>query len=285
MALINCPECNKEISDKSAHCINCGAPKNVILESLKKASKSKMTLIKCTNCYKVISGKSTKCINCGVILNEVSDSENKKIVIEEESKNDLDKKSEIADLKHLEEYPINLEFVDIIFNSVGSFLFFILILTLQLMLGVVLSIGMYGVILDDFFSIWTIAMLLTTSVIVRKIYFSKFMKRLLAKRFIKNYFGLTGFLIAFVLWLIIIHLSFISVFDGIKNGLTEIEGFFMFVYLLSAFISANKTSLTIALVLSIIGKFGFKQNFNHLFGIQILIFNIINLIYLHFIFI
>tara|TARA_B100000768_G_scaffold88793_1_gene83319 strand:- start:946 stop:1866 length:921 start_codon:yes stop_codon:yes gene_type:complete len=94
MALINCPECNKEISDKSAHCINCGAPKNVILESLKKASQSKMTLIKCTNCLKVISGKSTKCINCGVILNEVSDSENKKIVIEEESKNDLDKKSE-----------------------------------------------------------------------------------------------------------------------------------------------------------------------------------------------
>ena len=94
MALINCPECNKEISDKSAHCINCGAPKIVILESVKKASKSKITLIKCTNCLKVISGKSTKCINCGVILNEVSDSENKKIVIEEESKNDLDKKSE-----------------------------------------------------------------------------------------------------------------------------------------------------------------------------------------------
>lgn len=24
MALINCPECNKEISDKAEHCINCG---------------------------------------------------------------------------------------------------------------------------------------------------------------------------------------------------------------------------------------------------------------------
>lgn len=26
MALINCPECNKEISDKSVNCINCGYP-------------------------------------------------------------------------------------------------------------------------------------------------------------------------------------------------------------------------------------------------------------------
>ena len=86
MALINCPECNKEISDKSAHCINCGAPKSVMLESAKKASESKMTLVKCTNCLKVISGKSTKCINCGVILNEVSDSKND---LDEKSDNDL----------------------------------------------------------------------------------------------------------------------------------------------------------------------------------------------------
>ena len=41
MALINCSECNKEISDKSAHCINCGAPKSVMLESVKKTKESK----------------------------------------------------------------------------------------------------------------------------------------------------------------------------------------------------------------------------------------------------
>ena len=198
-----------------------------MLESVKKASKSKMTLIKCTNCLKVISGKSTKCINCGVILNEVSDSENKKIVIEEESKNYLDKKSEIADLKHLEEYPINLEFVYIIFNSAVSTFFFILILHLKMVVVFGISVGIKGSVEpSNYIAIGVVISLITTFLIVRKIYFSKFMKRLLAKRFIKNYFGLTGFLIAFVLWLIIIHLSFISVFDGIKNGLTEIEGFF-----------------------------------------------------------
>ena len=26
MALLNCPECNKEISDKSEQCIGCGIP-------------------------------------------------------------------------------------------------------------------------------------------------------------------------------------------------------------------------------------------------------------------
>ena len=26
MALINCPECNKQISDHSAHCLHCGYP-------------------------------------------------------------------------------------------------------------------------------------------------------------------------------------------------------------------------------------------------------------------
>ena len=26
MALINCPECNKQISDKAAACPNCGCP-------------------------------------------------------------------------------------------------------------------------------------------------------------------------------------------------------------------------------------------------------------------
>ena len=36
MALINCPECNKEISDKSEHCIECGAPQHVILSAIKK---------------------------------------------------------------------------------------------------------------------------------------------------------------------------------------------------------------------------------------------------------
>ena len=39
MALINCPECKKEISDKSEHCIECGAPQHVILSGLKEKNK------------------------------------------------------------------------------------------------------------------------------------------------------------------------------------------------------------------------------------------------------
>ena len=35
MTLISCPECKKEISDKSEHCIECGAPQHVILENIK----------------------------------------------------------------------------------------------------------------------------------------------------------------------------------------------------------------------------------------------------------
>jgi hypothetical protein len=32
MALINCPECNKKISDKSEECIGCGAPRDIFLK-------------------------------------------------------------------------------------------------------------------------------------------------------------------------------------------------------------------------------------------------------------
>ena len=227
MSLISCPECKKEISDKSEHCIECGAPQHVILGAAKEAR--------------------------------------------EESK-------EISD--------ITLKVSSIVLKSAVSTFFYILILILKMFVVFGISVGITGSVgPSNYMAIGCLIAFITTFIIVRKIYFSKFINRLLEKSFIKNYFALTGFLIAFILWFIIIHLSFISAFDGIKNGHTEFEGFFMFVYFLSAFISANKTSFAIALVLSIIGKFGFKQNFNHLFGIQILIFSIINLIYLHFIFI
>ena len=34
MALINCPECNKQISDKAEICVGCGAPVEVNPNSL-----------------------------------------------------------------------------------------------------------------------------------------------------------------------------------------------------------------------------------------------------------
>lgn len=36
MALVKCPECGKQISDKSTHCIGCGCPMTFILRELRK---------------------------------------------------------------------------------------------------------------------------------------------------------------------------------------------------------------------------------------------------------
>lgn len=46
MALIKCPECNKEISDKAKKCPNCGFPiKRKKVRTLKKKKKSKNIFI------------------------------------------------------------------------------------------------------------------------------------------------------------------------------------------------------------------------------------------------
>ena len=54
MALINCPECNHRISDKSASCPNCGLP-----------SSKMMLLINCPDCSEPVSNQSPRCSNCG----------------------------------------------------------------------------------------------------------------------------------------------------------------------------------------------------------------------------
>ncbi|MDR2599753.1 MAG: zinc ribbon domain-containing protein [Oscillospiraceae bacterium] len=50
MALIKCPECSKEISDKADACIGCGYP---------------MLIITCAECNKEISNNVNACIECG----------------------------------------------------------------------------------------------------------------------------------------------------------------------------------------------------------------------------
>ena len=40
MALINCPECSKEVSDKVKDCIHCGYPINEVLEDIDETDKS-----------------------------------------------------------------------------------------------------------------------------------------------------------------------------------------------------------------------------------------------------
>ncbi|MFW5669556.1 MAG: zinc ribbon domain-containing protein, partial [Acetivibrio ethanolgignens] len=57
MALINCPECGKEISDKAVSCPNCGVP---IAKPIKKEKTNREK--------KRISNKSKKVIVVGILL-------------------------------------------------------------------------------------------------------------------------------------------------------------------------------------------------------------------------
>lgn len=47
MALVNCPECGKEVSTHAEACPNCGCPKDVILESVEK-TKEKLKPVETT---------------------------------------------------------------------------------------------------------------------------------------------------------------------------------------------------------------------------------------------
>ena len=58
MALINCPECNKEISDKANACINCGYPLTLI-------EKVKIN-INCKYCNAKCKSDDDYCDACGM---------------------------------------------------------------------------------------------------------------------------------------------------------------------------------------------------------------------------
>ena len=64
MSLINCPNCNKEISDKAKVCVGCG---HRILDD---ASVEKIT-INCPECGAFIDGMTDICNNCGYPLNSL----------------------------------------------------------------------------------------------------------------------------------------------------------------------------------------------------------------------
>lgn len=55
MAMIQCPECGKEISDKAKKCIHCG---KILIEE-------QPEVIKCSECGAVLSSTDTECPNCG----------------------------------------------------------------------------------------------------------------------------------------------------------------------------------------------------------------------------
>lgn len=64
MALINCPECNNEVSDKAVSCPNCGFP---IQEQSFKSASSSIEVNICPKCGH-IWGKYEECQDCGTKL-------------------------------------------------------------------------------------------------------------------------------------------------------------------------------------------------------------------------
>ena len=69
MALINCPNCNKEISDKAKVCVGCG---HQLIDAV-----GTKKLMNCPECGVAIAGMTDICSNCGYPLNlyEIKDDE------------------------------------------------------------------------------------------------------------------------------------------------------------------------------------------------------------------
>lgn len=74
MSLINCPECKKQISDKSKICVACGFPIN---EFLKKEAEEKKKYI-CIKCKTQNKIGSKYCFNCGNSINYTANKEEPK---------------------------------------------------------------------------------------------------------------------------------------------------------------------------------------------------------------
>ena len=73
MAMIQCPECGQEISDKAKKCIHCG---KVFVEE-----KPVNEEIKCIECGAVLSGTDEICPNCGCPIEEQKADEPQKVEV------------------------------------------------------------------------------------------------------------------------------------------------------------------------------------------------------------
>lgn len=88
---MNCPNCNKEISDNAKFCKYCGKKienVNVISHSFEEKKIEENLFIKCPNCGKEMYEHKTFCTNCGNALNAAD----KKREIEIASEEELEKK-------------------------------------------------------------------------------------------------------------------------------------------------------------------------------------------------
>lgn len=74
MALIQCKNCGKEISDKATNCPNCGEPVKAVLES----SVSTILPTTCHECGAEIPASADVCLNCGCPREEKREEDAKK---------------------------------------------------------------------------------------------------------------------------------------------------------------------------------------------------------------
>lgn len=67
MALINCPECGKEISDMAKNCPNCGYPINEYMMEKRNLDKQNLT-VTCMKCGHINSVQNKHCAFCRKLI-------------------------------------------------------------------------------------------------------------------------------------------------------------------------------------------------------------------------
>lgn len=68
MALISCPECGKQVSDRADSCPNCGYP----ISKLKTGGpEERAQTVECPVCHTICTGSEMKCPNCGYPLAQI----------------------------------------------------------------------------------------------------------------------------------------------------------------------------------------------------------------------
>ncbi len=93
MALIACPECGREVSDKAKACPHCG----YVLEALEKKSEEQASseFMTCPECGKEVPATSIVCPNCGIELKKSEDKKTEEIVKEKKQVTPEQKKKRI----------------------------------------------------------------------------------------------------------------------------------------------------------------------------------------------
>lgn len=68
MALIICPECGQQISDKAVNCPQCGYPVYLYISEQKNEKEEAADKVKCEYCGTMNEGHNTYCVSCGANL-------------------------------------------------------------------------------------------------------------------------------------------------------------------------------------------------------------------------